>query len=296
MTADNCVYESHIESLPFIYRGKVRDIYEVDENHILIIATDRISAFDVIMPNPMPGKGKLLTRISAFWFEMMKDMIPNHLSDLSLMDVLPNPDEYAQAEGRSMIVKKLKGLPVEAVVRGYLIGSGWKDYQNNGSVCGIGLPSDLSIASKLPKVIFTPATKAELGDHDENISYEKMSETVGSELAERIRTVSIDIYRKASEYAASRGIIIADTKFEFGLDSDGTLTLMDEILTPDSSRFWPADHWQEGTNPPSYDKQFVRDYLLSQDWNQTAPGPTIPEDILEKTTAKYREAIERLGA
>lgn len=296
MTADNCVYETHIESLPFIYRGKVRDIYEVDENHILIIATDRISAFDVIMPNPMPGKGKLLTRISSFWFEMMKDMIPNHLSDLSLMNVLPSPDEYAQAEGRSMIVKKLKGLPVEAVVRGYLIGSGWKDYQNNGSVCGIGLPSGLSIASKLPEVIFTPATKAELGDHDENISYEKMSETVGSELAERIRTISIDIYRKASEYAASRGIIIADTKFEFGLDSDGALTLMDEILTPDSSRFWPADHWQEGTNPPSYDKQFVRDYLLSQDWNQTAPGPTIPDDILEKTTAKYREAIERLGA
>jgi phosphoribosylaminoimidazole-succinocarboxamide synthase len=248
------------------------------------------------MPNPMPSKGKLLTQISSFWFDMMADIIPNHLSTLSLKDILPDPAEYAQAEGRSMVVKKLKGLPIEAVVRGYLIGSGWQDYQQNGAVCGIKLPSSLQLASKLPELIFTPATKADLGDHDENISFETMSHTIGQSLAEQIRRVSLQIYQRAADYAATRGIIIADTKFEFGLDENGTLTLMDEILTPDSSRFWPAEHWQEGTNPPSFDKQFVRDYLETLDWNKVAPGPTIPEEILNKTLDKYREAIRLLGA
>lgn len=296
MTENNCIFETDIQSLPLVYRGKVRDIYAVDDDHILFIATDRVSAFDVIMPTPMAGKGKLLTTISSFWFELMKDVIPNHLSDLSLESVLPDPKEYAQAVGRSMLVKKLKGLPVEAVVRGYLIGSGWKDYQETGSVCGISLPVGLNIASQLPEVIFTPATKAEVGDHDENISFEKMCDSIGPKLAEEIRTISIEIYKRASEYAAQHGIIIADTKFEFGLDENGTLTLMDEILTPDSSRFWPKDQWQEGVNPPSYDKQFIRDYLLSLDWDKTAPGPAIPQDILDKTAEKYREAITLLGA
>ncbi|MCB1754974.1 MAG: phosphoribosylaminoimidazolesuccinocarboxamide synthase [Gammaproteobacteria bacterium] len=290
------IYETTIRSLPLLYRGKVRDIYEIDENLLLFIATDRVSAFDVIMPNPMPEKGKLLTRISAFWFDMMLDIIPNHLSDLALREVLTDPAEFAQAEGRSMIVKRLKGLPIEAVVRGYLIGSGWKDYQQSGAVCGIPLPAGLQLASRLPEIIFTPATKAELGDHDENISFEQMCERIGAPLAEKVRSVSIEIYRRASEYAAAHGIIIADTKFEFGLDRDGTLTLMDEILTPDSSRFWPADQWREGVNPPSFDKQFIRDYLLTLDWDQTAPGPVIPNDILEKTLQKYREAISLLGA
>lgn len=296
MTENNCIFETNIQSLPLIYRGKVRDIYAVDDEHILFIATDRVSAFDVIMPTAMAGKGKLLTTISSFWFEQMKDVIPNHLSDLPLESVLPDPQEYAQAVGRSMLVKKLKGLPVEAVVRGYLIGSGWKDYQETGAVCGITLPAGLNIASQLPEVIFTPATKAEVGDHDENISFEKMVDTIGVQLAEEVRTVSIELYKRASEYAAKHGIIIADTKFEFGLDENGTLTLMDEILTPDSSRFWPKDQWQEGVNPPSYDKQFIRDYLLSLDWDKTAPGPAIPQDILNKTAEKYREAISLLGA
>ena len=248
------------------------------------------------MPNPMAGKGQLLTRISDFWFERMADIVPNHLSDLTLADVLPDPREYAQAQGRSMIVKKLRPLPVEAVVRGYLIGSGWKDYQATGAVCGIPLPAGLNLACKLPEVIFTPASKAEVGDHDENISFDNMVDSIGRELADQVREISVRIYREASDYAASRGIIIADTKFEFGLDENGTLTLMDEILTPDSSRFWPADQWQEGTNPPSFDKQFIRDYLLSLDWDQTAPGPEIPADILQKTSDKYQEAIDRLGA
>ncbi|HBR97650.1 MAG TPA: phosphoribosylaminoimidazolesuccinocarboxamide synthase [Gammaproteobacteria bacterium] len=295
MTTASCIYETDIQSLPCIYRGKVRDIYRVDEAHILIIATDRVSAFDVIMPNPMPEKGKLLTQISMFWFEMMQDLVPNHLADMALKDVLPDPKEFAQAEGRSMLVKKLDGIPVEAVVRGYLIGSGWKDYQASGAVCGVSLPPDLPMAAKLPQVIFTPATKAEVGDHDENISLETMESTVGKDLAERIRAISIAIYQRAADYAANRGIIIADTKFEFGLDKEGTLTLMDEILTPDSSRFWPADHWQEGQNPPSYDKQFIRDYLSGLDWDKTAPGPTIPDDILQKTASKYREAIALLS-
>ncbi len=292
----DCVYETDIQSLPLIYRGKVRDIYKVDEQHILIIATDRLSAFDVIMPNPMPDKGKLLTRISSFWFDRMQGIVANHLTDLNLKDVLPLPYEYAQAKGRSMLVKKLKGLPVEAVVRGYLIGSGWKDYEKTGAVCGIRLARGLKLASKLPEIIFTPASKAEVGNHDENISYKKMANTIGNELSDQIRSVSIEIYQQAANYAATRGIIIADTKFEFGLDEHGSLTLMDEILTPDSSRFWPAEQWQAGQNPPSYDKQFVRDYLLSIDWDKTAPGPVIPDAILRKTTEKYREAIAKLGA
>ncbi len=296
MTEKNCIFETNIQSLPLIYRGKVRDIYAVDDHHILFIATDRVSAFDVIMPTPMPEKGKLLTQISSFWFELMTDVVPNHLSNMPLESVLLDPEEYAQAAGRSMLVRKLKGFPVEAVVRGYLIGSGWKDYQETGAICGIRLPPSLNIASQLPEIIFTPATKAEVGDHDENISFEKMANTIGQDLAEQVKNISIEIYKRASEYAEKHGIIIADTKFEFGLDENGTLTLMDEILTPDSSRFWPKDQWQEGVNPPSYDKQFIRDYLLSLDWDKTAPGPAIPQDILDKTAEKYREAISRLGA
>ncbi len=296
MTSEQAIFESNIKSLPLIYRGKVRDIYKVDEQHILILATDRLSAFDVIMPNPMPGKGKLLTAISMFWFDMMQDVIPNHLSALSLQDVLPDPQEFIQAEGRSMLVKKLKAIPVEAVVRGYLIGSGWKDYQASGKICGVALPKGLKLAAKLPEVIFTPASKAEVGDHDENIDFSMVADLLGDALAERIQTISIIIYKRAADYAAERGIIIADTKFEFGLDENGSLTLMDEVLTPDSSRFWPADQWKEGVNPPSYDKQFIRDYLLSLDWDLTDPGPVIPEEILQKTIEKYREAIELLSS
>ncbi len=294
MTSAPAIFETTIQSLPCIYRGKVRDIYQVDSKHILIIATDRLSAFDVIMPNPMEEKGKLLTEISMFWFKKMSDIVPNHLSLMNLKDILPDPVEFAQADGRSMIVKRLKSLPIEAVVRGYLIGSGWKDYQQTGEICGIPLAPNLQIASRLPELIFTPATKAELGNHDENISYEEMVQIIGEDLALQIKNVSINLYKQAADYAFQRGIIIADTKFEFGLDDDGALTLMDEILTPDSSRFWSAEQWQEGQNPPSYDKQFVRDYLQSIEWNKKAPGPIIPETILQQTRDKYREVIALL--
>jgi phosphoribosylaminoimidazole-succinocarboxamide synthase len=278
-----------------LHRGKVRDCYAVGDDHLLIIATDRLSAFDVILPTPIPGKGKLLTQISDFWFAHFGDLVPNHLADLTLADVLPDTAERAQAEGRSMLVKKLDALPVEAVVRGHIIGSGWKDYQRSGAICGIGLPGGLQLADKLPEPIFTPATKADVGDHDENIDFARTCDIIGREMAEKVRETSLKLYGEARAFAAERGIIIADTKFEFGLDKDGTLTLMDEALTPDSSRFWPADEWQPGSNPPSFDKQIVRDHLETLDWDKTAPGPTLPQSVLDRTLERYREVIQRLS-
>lgn len=289
------LHTSSLSSLPLQYRGKVRDLYSIDEQHWLIIATDRVSAFDVILPNVIPDKGKLLTELALFWFDKMADVIPNHLCDLKLEDILPDATERAQAEGRCMIVKKLKPLPIEAVVRGYLIGSGWKDYQDSGKVCGLQLPEGLSQADKLPTVLFTPASKAEAGDHDENISFEQVVDTVGKDLAEQIKSVSITLYESAAQFALERGIIIADTKFEFGLDESGTLTLMDEILTPDSSRFWEQSTWQPGSSPASFDKQFVRDYLETLDWDKTEPGPKLPEPVINGTLARYQEAIDRLS-
>ncbi len=288
------LHTSNLTSLPLHYRGKVRDIYKIDEQHWLIIASDRVSAFDVILPNVIPGKGKLLTQLALFWFDHMADVVPNHLSDLSLQELLPNQDDYAQAEGRSMIVKTLKPLPVEAVVRGYLIGSGWKDYQSSGAVCGITLPGGLQQADKLPQVLFTPSTKAALGDHDENISFDQVIESVGKPMAEQIKAVSMELYNKAACFAAKRGIIIADTKFEFGLNEAGELTLMDEILTPDSSRFWEASTWQPGSSPASFDKQYVRDYLETLTWDKTEPGPELPETVIDGSRARYQEAIDRL--
>lgn len=289
------ITETTISSLPQVHRGKVRDIYAVGDDHLLLIATDRVSAFDVVMPKPLPGKGILLTKIALFWFEFTGDLIPNHLSDeLTLEEVLPDATERAQAEGRSMIVKRLHGLPIEAVVRGYLIGSGWLDYQRTGNVCGIELPANLQLAQQLPEPVFTPATKAEVGDHDENISFARMAEVVGEQQASAVREVSIEIYNRAASYAKERGIIIADTKFEFGTDNNGTLTLMDEVLTPDSSRFWNAASYQPGSSPESYDKQFVRDYLETLDWNKTAPGPELPDDIMQKTLQRYETAYTTL--
>ncbi|MEM7209496.1 MAG: phosphoribosylaminoimidazolesuccinocarboxamide synthase [Pseudomonadota bacterium] len=288
------ILETSIQSLPLIHRGKVRDLYAVGDDHLLMIASDRLSAFDVIMPKPLPGKGRLLTAISHFWFDHLGDVVPNHLSDLQLRDVLTDPTEYAQAEGRCMLVKRLRALPVEAVVRGYIIGSGWKDYQATQQICGIDLPAGLRIAEQLPAPIFTPASKAEAGDHDENISFENVVDTIGVDLAERVRDVSHTLYQRASKYARARGIIIADTKFEFGLDDDDNLVLMDEVLTPDSSRFWPADEWQAGVNPPSFDKQYVRDYLETLDWDKTAPGPELPDDVMARALAKYEDIIQRL--
>jgi len=289
------LHTSSLSSLNFKYRGKVRDIYEIDDQHWLIIATDRVSAFDVILPNVIPDKGKLLTQLALFWFDKMAHVVPNHLADLSLSDVLPDPEEFAQAEGRSMIVKKLTPLPIEAVVRGYLIGSGWKDYQASGEVCGHALPKGLRQADKLPAVLFTPATKAEAGDHDENISFDAVVDLIGEDMAKAVCGVSLKLYEAAAQHAAERGIIIADTKFEFGLDENGTLTLMDEILTPDSSRFWEASTWEPGTSPPSFDKQFVRDYLETLDWDKTDPGPSLPESVVTGSLQRYQEAIDRLS-
>ena len=289
------LHTSSLSSLPLHYRGKVRDLYSIDGQHWLIIATDRVSAFDVILPNVIPGKGKLLTELALFWFEKTAGVIPNHLANLALEDILPDPTERGQAEGRCMIVKKLNPLPIEAVVRGYLIGSGWKDYQETGSVCGLDLPEGLSQADKLPAVLFTPASKAAVGDHDENISFEQVIDTVGKDVAEQIKSVSIKLYESAAQYALQRGIIIADTKFEFGLDDAGNLTLMDEILTPDSSRFWEQSSWQPGSSPASFDKQFVRDYLETLEWDKTEPGPNLPEVVINGTLARYQEAIDRLS-
>lgn len=290
---NQAVHQSHIDNLPLIARGKVRDIYQIDEQHLLFVTTDRISAFDVIMPDPIPGKGILLTQISNFWFDKSANLIPNHLTDLNLADYVSS-DDYDLLKDRSVIVKKLRQLPVEAIVRGYIIGSGWKDYQTSGAICGIQLPAGLQQAEQLPQPIYTPSSKAEVGDHDENISFDKTVELIGEDLANQVRDVSIALYRMAAEYALERGIIIADTKFEFGLDENDQLVLADEVLTPDSSRFWPRLQYQLGTSPVSFDKQFVRDYLETLDWDKTAPGPTIPAEILEKTRAKYQEACEIL--
>ena len=294
--SESVLFESHLSSLRLLNRGKVRDIYEVDAEHLLIVTTDRVSAFDVVLPTPIPGKGRVLTAISNFWFGRMRHIVPNHLSDLRLGDILADPEERASVEHRSVIVRRLSPLPVEAIARGYLIGSGWKDYQASGRVCGIDLPAGLRQADRLPNPIFTPSTKAEVGDHDVNVDFDTVVAQIGAARAEEIRDITLRIYREAAEYARSRGIIIADTKFEFGLDSVGTVVLIDEALTPDSSRFWPADTYRPGISPPSFDKQFVRDYLETLDWDKTAPGPELPDDIVAKTAAKYGEALRRLTA
>ena len=296
MDTGDALFESSIPDLPLIGRGKVRDIYSVDDNHLLIVTTDRLSAYDVVMPDPIPGKGEVLTKISLFWFRMLRDIIDNQLTDLSVADVVHDAELRETLKTRSLVVKRLKPLPIEAVVRGYLIGSGWKDYRDTGRVCGIDLPEGLRQAEKLPKTLFTPASKAEAGEHDENIDFDEVVELVGEKLAARVRDVSIEIYERAAGYALKRGIIIADTKFEFGTDETGRLYLIDEILTPDSSRFWPVDGYEVGTSPPSYDKQFVRDYLETLDWDKTPPGPELPAEILEKTRDKYREALQRMTA
>ncbi|MCP4048302.1 MAG: phosphoribosylaminoimidazolesuccinocarboxamide synthase [Gammaproteobacteria bacterium] len=283
-----------LDSLPLIHQGKVRDSFALDEGYMLIVASDRLSAFDVVLPDPVPGKGALLTQISNFWFEKTSDIIDNHLTAVSVEDVFGDPQLVALLEDRAVIVRRLNPLPVEAIVRGYLIGSGWKDYQQTGAVCGIDLPPGLQQADKLPEVLFTPSTKAAAGDHDENVSYETIVKLIGEDLADQVRDVSIKIYEFASQYALERGIIIADTKFEFGLDDTGKLYLMDEVLTPDSSRFWPKSSWQPGTSPPSYDKQFVRDYLETLDWNKQAPGPKLPPAIIEATVKNYAQACQIL--
>lgn len=294
MNPPSVLFESSITSLELLNRGKVRDIYAIDDEHLLIVTTDRISAFDVVLPDPIPGKGLVLTRVAKFWFERTRHIITNHLADLTLQQVLPDAAERQQVQGRAMIVKRLRPLPVEAIVRGYLIGSGWKDYQRSGSVCGIGLPAGMQLAERLPEAIYTPSTKAEQGEHDENIAYARTEELLGWELAAKVRDSSLRLYREAADYALQRGIIIADTKFEFGTDAAGNLYLIDEALTPDSSRFWPADQYHPGSSPPSFDKQFIRDYLEKLDWDKTPPGPRLPEDIIEKSSAKYREAERRL--
>ena len=288
------LFDSEIKSLELLNRGKVRDIYSIDNDHLLIVTTDRLSAFDVILPTPIPGKGAVLTATSNFWFDFFRDTVPNHLTDVPLEQVLPDAGERAQVEGRAIVVRRLKALPVEAIVRGYLIGSGWKDYQKTSSVCGIGLPAGLRMADKLPQPLYTPSTKAAVGEHDENIDFDRTVELLGRELAEKVRDISLRLYTEAAAYALQRGIIIADTKFEFGVDDQGTLFLIDEALTPDSSRFWPADQYKPGSSPPSFDKQFVRDYLETLDWDKTPPGPELPSDIVQRTAEKYQEALRRL--
>jgi phosphoribosylaminoimidazole-succinocarboxamide synthase len=282
-------------SLKKIYSGKVRDLYEIDDKRMLMVATDRLSAFDVILNEPIPEKGKILTAISNFWFDKLASLVPNHFTGDKVEDVVPAA-ELPLVEGRAVVAKRLKPVAVEAIVRGYIVGSGWKEYQKSGTVCGIALPAGLKEASKLAQPIFTPSTKAAVGDHDENISFAQCEAIIGAELAAKVRDTAIALYSAAVEYAATRGIIIADTKFEFGLDENGTLTLMDEVLTPDSSRFWPADSYVEGQNPPSFDKQFVRDWLESTGWDKQSPAPTVPADVAQKTADKYREALTRLTA
>jgi phosphoribosylaminoimidazole-succinocarboxamide synthase len=285
--------QSNLQSLKKIYAGKVRDLYEIDDKRMLMIATDRLSAFDVILAEPILDKGKILTAISNFWFDKLKDVVPNHLTGDKAEDMVGAAD-LPQVEGRGVVAKRLTPVPVEAIVRGYLAGSGWKEYKQSGTVCGIQLPAGLQEASKLPEPIFTPSTKAAVGDHDENISFAQMVEKVGQELADKVRDTAILLYKTAAEFAATRGIIIADTKFEFGLDNDGTLVLMDEALTPDSSRFWPADSYAAGSNPPSFDKQFVRDWLETTGWDKNPPAPELPQEVAVRTSEKYREALERL--
>jgi phosphoribosylaminoimidazole-succinocarboxamide synthase len=288
------LHTSHIKSLPLLHSGKVRDIYDIDDRHMLIVTTDRISAFDVIMPTPVPGKGIILNQVTQFWMNKLSHIIPNQLCDLKLEDILPDEKERSEVAAHAMIVKKLKALPVEAIVRGYIIGSGWKDYQANGSVCGIELPTGMQLAEKLPQAIYTPSTKAAVGAHDENIDYTQSKDLLGEDIARQVRDISLQLYKEAADFALQRGIIIADTKFEFGLDEDGRLTLIDEVLTPDSSRFWPKDQYHPGTSPVSFDKQYVRDYLETLDWNKTAPGPELPDSIVTKTAEKYEYAKKLL--
>ena len=286
--------ETSIQSLKRIHQGKVRDIYDIDANTMLLVSTDRLSAFDVILPTGIANKGAMLTQMANFWFEKLKDVVPNHLTGIDPNSVVTNPAEQAQLGSRAVVVKKLKALPIEAIVRGYLVGSGWKEYKAKGTVCGISLPSGLQEASKLPMPLFTPSSKAAVGEHDENITLQQTADLIGADMTAQVAKVAIALYTKAAEYALTRGIIIADTKFEFGLDADGILHVMDEVLTPDSSRFWPADSYAVGSNPPSYDKQFVRDWLESTGWNKTAPAPALPADVAKKTSEKYMEAFERL--
>jgi phosphoribosylaminoimidazole-succinocarboxamide synthase len=285
-----------VTELPLIYQGKVRDCFAIDDQHMLMVATDRLSAFDVVLPDPIPDKGALLTRISNFWFEKTAAIIPNHLSGIAVSEVISDPKLAALLAPRSVVVQRLQPLPLEAIVRGYLIGSGRKEYQSSGSVCGIALPAGLRLADRLPQVIFTPSTKAAVGEHDENVDFATIEQLVGTEMAERVHQVSIEIFSMAGDYARERGIIIADTKFEFGLDGEGQLQLMDEVLTPDSSRFWPADSYRPGSSPPSYDKQFVRDYLETLDWDKRPPGPRLPEQVIRVTSDKYHELCRRLMA
>ncbi|AIO76717.1 phosphoribosylaminoimidazolesuccinocarboxamide synthase [Burkholderia multivorans] len=287
------LYESTLRSLPLLGRGKVRDNYAVGNDKLLIVTTDRLSAFDVIMGEPIPNKGRVLNQMANFWFDKLAHIVPNHLTG-DAPEAVVAADEVEQVKGRAVVVKRLEPILIEAVVRGYLAGSGWKEYQATGAVCGVQLPAGLQNAQKLPEPIFTPAAKAEMGEHDENITFEETERRIGTELAATIRDISIKLYKEAADYAATRGIIIADTKFEFGLDNHGKLYLMDEVLTADSSRFWPADQYQVGTNPPSFDKQFVRDWLEAQPWDKTAPAPALPADVVEKTAAKYQEALERI--
>ena len=288
------VFYSDLQSLDLINRGKVRDIYAVDDEHMLIVASDRLSAFDVVLPDPIPGKGAVLTELSNFWFQRTAKLISNHLSTLSLEEVLRDQDERARVAAQAVVVRRLEPLPVEAIVRGYLIGSGWKDYQASGQVSGVQLPEGLRQAERLPNTIFTPSTKADVGDHDENIGFDQMVELVGGDVAERVRQVSLQLYEEAVVHAAACGIIIADTKFEFGLDAAGEVVLIDEVLTPDSSRFWPADEYAVGSSPPSFDKQYVRDYLETIGWNKAPPAPSLPAQVIQRTSQKYQEARDRL--
>ena len=289
------LFESNIDGLELLSRGKVRDIYAIDDQRLLIVTSDRISAFDVILPDPVPGKGEVLTQISNFWFDRTGHIISNHVMDDSLESVLPGHDNLDQLRDRTIVAQRLKPLPIEAVVRGYIIGSGWKDYQQSGAVCGIDLPEGLALADRLPEPIFIPATKAEVGEHDENISFDQAADLVGRDLANFVRDTSIALYQHAADYARGRGIIIADTKFEFGLDDEGQVVLIDEALTPDSSRFWPAHSYRPGISPPSFDKQFLRDYLETLDWDKKAPGPVIPPEIMQRTADKYQEALRLLA-
>ena len=290
----NTLLKTEIQSLPFLHRGKVRDIYAVGEDKLLVIQTDRLSAFDVILDDPIPGKGEVLTAMSNFWFDRLGHLVPNHMTGIAPESVVSGEAEKEQVRGRAMVVKKLKPLTIEAIVRGYIIGSGWKDYQKTGGICGIALPAGLKEAAKLPQTIFTPSTKAPMGQHDENISFAEAEAAIGKDAARQVREAAISLYTHAAEFAATRGIIIADTKFEFGTDVDGKVYLIDEILTPDSSRFWPTAQYQVGMSPPSFDKQFVRDWLEKQPWNKKAPAPRLPADIIAKTTEKYREALRLL--
>jgi phosphoribosylaminoimidazole-succinocarboxamide synthase len=289
----DALFESSIQSLPLIHRGKVRDIYAIDDRHMLIVTTDRLSAFDVVLPTPIPDKGKVLTAVADFWFRKLSNILPNQLTGDAPESVV-QPSERDQVAGRAMVVKRLKALPVEAIVRGYLVGSGWEDYKKTGQVCGHILPDRMQLADRLPEPLFTPSTKAAVGEHDQNIDYAQCQALLGKDLAARVRDAAIALYKAAAEYALARGIIIADTKFEFGVDEDGTLTLIDEVLTPDSSRFWPLDQYRVGSNPPSFDKQYVRDWLSHSGWNKQAPGPALPAEVVAMTAEKYAEALRRL--